>query len=168
MLKDVLIERLHDMEKVAEAFGIDPFDLYLLGGSACLLGDYTNRGTRHFDFVDQAYPAKYGKAFAMLRDFDMLDYRTSTIASGYKERAQKLEEISYLNIYVLSKEDIIVSKLIRLIDRDLEDISEMIKTADKTIINQLIANVLNRTDLFELKKEAFKEKLDFFREKFDV
>jgi hypothetical protein len=30
-----LEERLHEMEKVAQVFQVEPFDLYLLGGAAC-------------------------------------------------------------------------------------------------------------------------------------
>lgn len=168
MKKDVLIERLKDMERVALAFNMKPFDIYFLGGSACLLGDYTDRGTRDFNFIDQDYPASYGKLFAMLRDFDMLEIESSTIATGYKERAMKLDEFNYINVFVLSKEDIIVSKIVRLIERDFEDIEKLIMTSKKEKINELIENVLARTDLYESKKEAFKLNLKVFKEKFNV
>lgn len=31
--------------------------------------------TPDIDFVDLGYPAKYGKAFSLLRDYDMLEYQ---------------------------------------------------------------------------------------------
>lgn len=40
-IKKSLISRIEDMEKVAILFDLLP--IYFLGGSACLLGDYTQR-----------------------------------------------------------------------------------------------------------------------------
>ena len=33
------------MENVTKLFKIEPLDIYLLGGSACVLGKYTTRAT---------------------------------------------------------------------------------------------------------------------------
>ena len=38
-----------------------------------MLGEYTTRATMDVDFVDLGYPAKYGKVFVLLRDYDMLE-----------------------------------------------------------------------------------------------
>ena len=62
MIKDNLLEVLHEMEEVTKLFKLEPFDIYLIGGSACMLGEYTTRATMDVDFVDIGYPAKYGKA----------------------------------------------------------------------------------------------------------
>ena len=51
-IKKQLEEYLFDLEKVTKAFNIEPFDIYLLGGSACILGGFIDRATRDFDFVD--------------------------------------------------------------------------------------------------------------------
>ncbi len=167
-IKKELEERIYEMEKVARIFNIEPFDMYFLGGSACILGGYSDRATRDFDFLDLNYSAKLGKVFIHLRDFDMLEYESTLISPKYKERAIKLGQFKYLSIYVLSVEDIIVSKIIRLQEKDLQDIDILIKRADKMLINQIIDEVINRNDLFETKKIGFIEKLYLFKERYNV
>jgi len=167
-VKKQLEEKISDMEKVARIFEIEPFDIYFLGGSACILGGYTDRATRDFDFIDLNYPSRLGKVFVQLRDFDMLEYESTIISPKYKERAIKLNEFKYLNIYLLSVEDIIVSKIIRLEQKDLQDIYELIKVADKELINKIIDEVLTRNDLYESKKKQFIKQLSLFRERYNV
>jgi len=167
-IKKELEERIYEMEKVAELFNIEPFDMYFLGGAACILGGYSDRATRDFDFLDLNYSAKLGKVFIHLRDFDMLEYESTLISPEYKEKAIKLEQFKYLNIYVLSVEDIIVSKIIRLEEKDLQDIDILMGKADKKLINQIIDEVINRNDLFASKKKGFIEKLELFRERYNV
>ena len=65
MHRDSLMEVIHEMEEVTKLFKLDPFDIYIVGGSACILGKYTNRATLDIDFIDLGYPAKYGKAFSL-------------------------------------------------------------------------------------------------------
>lgn len=167
-IKKALEDRIYDMEKVAKLFEIAPFDMYFLGGSACILGGYSNRATRDFDFIDLNYSAKLGKVFIHLRDFDMLEYESTLVSPKYKERAMKLNQFKYLNINILSVEDIIVSKIIRLEEKDLQDIDILMKIADKIVINQIIDETLERNDLFHSKKERFIEKLELFRVRYYV
>ncbi len=167
-IRKQLEEKIYEMEKVAQVFDIKPFDMYFLGGSACILGDYNDRATRDFDFIDLNYSSNLGKVFVHLRDFDMLEYESTLISPLYKERAIRLEKFTYLNIYVLSIEDIIVSKIIRLVQKDLQDIDVLITKADKKLIKQIISEVINRKDLFESKKKEFKRKLNIFKERYDV
>lgn len=167
-IKKQLEKRIFDMEKVAKVFDIEPFDIFFLGGAACILGGYTQRATRDFDFIDLDYPSKLGRAFVQLRDFDILEYESILISPKYKERAIKLNKFKYLNVYLLSVEDIIVSKIIRLEQKDIEDINELIKVADKELVNQIIDEVLSRSDLYKSKKEQFIKKLPRFRERFHV
>ncbi|RKD32290.1 DUF6036 family nucleotidyltransferase [Thermohalobacter berrensis] len=167
-IKKQLEEKLYEMEKVAKVFDIEPFDMYLLGGCACILAGYSDRATRDFDFIDLNYSSKLAKVFVHLREFDMLEYESTLISPKYKSRATKLEQFKYLNIYVLSIEDIIVSKIIRLSEKDLQDIDLLIEKADKKLINKIIEEVINRKDLFEIKKKEFKSKLKIFRERYDV
>lgn len=167
-LKEELEDRIFDMEKVSQVFNIEPFDIYFLGGSACILGDYTERATRDFDFIDLDYPSKLGRVFVLLRDFDMLEYESTLISPRFRERAKKLDKFSYLNIYLLSVEDIIVSKIIRLAEKDLEDIDILINMANKELINEIIFEVLSRNDLYKSKKEQFERQLVQFRERYNV
>lgn len=168
MIRDNLIEVLHEMEEVTKLFKLEPFDIYLIGGGACILGQYTTRATMDIDFVDLGYPAKYGKIFVLLRDYDMLEYQSTLLSPSYKERAIKLNEFNYINVYILSKEDIIISKIIRLADKDYEDINQMMPNCDKDILNKIINEILERKDLFDSKKIEFEKKLKVFREKYNV
>jgi len=167
-LKKQLEDRIFDMEKVAKAFDITPFEIYFLGGAACVLGGYTKRATRDFDFIDLNYPSILGRAFVQLRDFDILEYESTIISPKYKERAVRLNQFSYLNVYLLSPEDIIVSKIIRLEQKDIADIDELIDISNKELINRIIDEVLLRDDLYESKRNHFIERLPQFRERYCV
>lgn len=168
MIKDNLIELLHEMEEVTKLFKLEPFDIYIIGGGACILGEYTTRATLDIDFVDLGYPAKYGKVFVLLRDYDMLEYQSTILSPTYKERAIRLQEFQYINVYILSKEDIAISKVIRLAEKDIEDLDQIIPNCDKYVLNNIIKEILNRDDLFESKKNEFIRKLNIFREKYNV
>ncbi len=89
----------------------------------------------------------------------MLEYESTIISPKYKERAIKLNAFKHLNVYLLSPEDIIVSKIIRLEQKDIEDIDELIDIADKELINQIIDEVLLRDDLYESKKNQIYRKI---------
>lgn len=168
MIRDNLIEVLHEMEEVTKLFKLEPFDIYIIGGSACMLGEYTTRATLDVDFVDLGYPSKYGKVFVLLRDYDMLEYESTILSPTYKERATKMEEFKYINVYILSKEDVAISKIIRLAPKDLEDLEQIIPNCNKETLNSIIDEVINREDLFESKKSEFIKKLEIFREKYNV
>lgn len=168
MIKDNLIEVLSEMEEVTKLFKLEPFEIYIIGGSACILGEYTTRATLDIDFVDLGYPAKYGKVFALLRDYDMLEYQSTILSPTYKSRAMKLNEFKYINVYILSKEDIAISKIIRLAQKDLEDLNQIIPNCNKELLNNIINEILSREDLFESKKKEFERKLKIFREKYNV
>ena len=165
---DALINVLSDMEKVAKALGVEPFSMYFMGGSACILGKYNDRATRDFDFVDLSYPASLGKVIRYLSDFDMLEYESTILSPSYQTRAMKLEQFSFLNLYVLAKEDIIVSKVIRMEAKDTEDMDLLIGDCDKVLILSIIEDVLRRKDLYPSKREAFLKNLPVFREKYNV
>lgn len=168
MIKNNLLEALHQMEDVTKLFKLEPFEIYIIGGSACVLGEYTTRATLDFDFVDLGYPAKYGKVFTLLRDYDMLEFQSTILSPNFKERATKLDEFKYISVYILSKEDIAVSKIIRLAGKDIEDLNQIIPKCDRNTLNLIIDEVLNRTDLFESKRNEFLKKLKIFREKYNV
>ena len=168
MIKDNLIEVIHEMEEVTKLFKLEPFDIYIIGGGACILGEYTTRATLDIDFVDLGYPSKYGKVFALLRDYDMLEYQSTVLSPTYKERAIKLEEFKYINVYILSREDIVISKIIRLANKDIEDLNEIMPYCNKQLLKTITEETLNREDLFESKKTEFERKLKIFKEKYNV
>ena len=168
MIRENLIEVLHEMEEVTKLFKLEQFDIYIIGGSACILGEYTNRATLDIDFIDLGYSAKYGKAFSLLRDYDMLEYQSTILSPTYKQRATKLDEFKYINVYILSREDVVVSKIIRLAEKDIEDLDQMIPKCDKELLNNIIKEIIDREDLFESKKNEFVRKLKIFKEKYNV
>ena len=168
MVKDKLIEVLHEMEEVTKLFKLEPFEIYIIGGGACILGEYTTRATMDIDFVDLGYPARYGKVFTLLRDYDMLEYQSTILSPTYKERAIKLEEFQYIHVYILAKEDVAISKVIRLAEKDIEDLDQILPNCDKNVLNSIIDEILIRDDLFDSKKEEFKRKLKIFRERYNV
>ena len=98
----------------------------------------------------------------------MLEYQSTILSPKYKERATKLKEFKYINVYILSKQDVAVSKIIRLAQKDIEDLDQIIPNCNKKILNDIIQEVLNREDLFESKKQEFERKLKIFREKYNV
>lgn len=165
---EAMITILKDMERISKALEVPPFSIYFLGGSACILGKYTDRATRDFDFIDLHYSAFYGKVLRYLNDFDMLEYESTILAPSYKSRAIKLEQFEYLHIYILSREDIIVSKIIRMEQKDIEDMEILIMKSDKSLICKIIDEVLSREDLFESKRQAFVNNLPTFRERYHV
>ncbi len=95
-------------------------------------------------------------------------HKKGSLSPTYKERAIKLEEFNYINVYILSKEDIIASKIIRLAKKDFEDIDQMIDTCDIEKLKAIIQEIINREDLFESKKTEFLKKLEIFKERYNV
>ena len=168
MIRDNLIEVIHEMAEVTKLFKLEPFDIYIIGGSACVLGEYTNRATLDVDFIDLGYPSKYGKAFSLLRDYDMLEYESTILAPTYKQRAIKLNEFKYINVFILSMEDVAVSKIIRLSEKDIEDLNKIVPKCNKEVLNSIINEIIDRKDLFESKKLEFIKKLKIFKEKYNV
>ena len=153
-LKQDLEQALSDMEQLAKLIGFEPFDVYLLGGSGCVLGGYLERATRDIDVVDLDYKASLGRVFKLLEPCDMIDLRLAAIPPSFRARAVRLEQYEFLRVYVLSREDIIISKLTRYNLRDRDDISILWNMSSLSLIFALAKEVL-LTDLLLSAKEAF-------------
>ncbi len=168
MDKQALIEALQDMEDFAILKQLQCPPIYLLGGSACIIEGYIDRVTRDIDIVDLEYPAQIGRLFKVLGDVDYIDIGLTTLAHTYQKRAIRIEDIKHIQAYVLSREDIIVTKIGRYSAKDKEDIAHMMGGASKVLINQLIQEVRERTDLSPKIKYYFQENVVTFRRDFDV
>lgn len=166
--KNILMEVLHDMEDFAKLKGLSCPPIYLLGGSGCIVGGYINRATLDFDILDMDYSASTGRIFKMLGDVDYLDLNLTTIAPGFKERAVKIKEFVYLEIYVLSKEDIITTKIGRYSEKDMEDISKLIKYSSKDLVLKLINIIMDRADISPKVRKIFIKNATLFRRDFNV
>ncbi|HAN10049.1 MAG TPA: hypothetical protein DCP90_05465 [Clostridiales bacterium] len=166
--RERLLEILNDMAGIATIKKLECLPLYLAGGSACIVGNYLDRMTIDIDILDLEYPAKMGRLFNMLGQYDMLDLYVTSIADGFKERAKLVKEVENIQVYILSREDIIITKLGRYNEKDKEDISKLVKNLDKKLINSLIENVLSRKDFSEKVREHFALNVAQFRGDFDV
>ncbi len=166
--KKSYIYKIEMMEKLARIEKIEPFDIYFMGGSACILGNYIERRTMDYDLINIGYTPEHGRIFNILGDIDILEYEFCPLSPSFKERANKLKKFKYLNIYVLSKEDIIVSKLSRYGEKDKEDIDRLINICNKDILNKIINEVLGRNDLIQPAKIKFIKNCKEMRKKFNV
>lgn len=164
--RKILYEILQDVEDFAKLKNIEYPPIYLLGGSACIIAGYLDRATTDIDLLDMNYDASMGRLLRIMDRYDFLDLYLTTIPMDFKVRTIKIEK--FKNIYVLSREDIIVSKLGRYSEIDIEDISVLIKDADKSLLSSLIEKVAERENISERVKQAFIQNVKLFRERFNV
>ncbi|MTI46820.1 MAG: hypothetical protein FH761_03220 [Firmicutes bacterium] len=164
--REILLTILQDMDDFATMKNIDYPPIYLVGGSGCIVAGYLNRATTDIDFLDMEYSATIGRLFKMFDRFDMLDIYLTTIPLDFKERAIKIK--GFKNIFVLSKEDIILSKIGRYSEKDIEDISILIDNANKTIILSLINSIRGRNNISQRVLKIFNKNVKLFKERFDV
>src|SRR5690348_10988898 len=106
------------MEDFSRMKGIEYPPIYLLGGSGCIIGEYLSRATTDFDLLDMEYDASTGKLLRILDRYDLLDIYLTTIPEDFMKRAKKI--INFKNVYVLSREDIVLSKIGRYSEKDVE------------------------------------------------
>ena len=90
LLKKDLEMRLGDMNLFAKTIGIKPFDLYLIAGSASVLGNYSDKGTRNFDFIDLNYSSELGRVFRILGTFGFLDYESTILSPSYQKKINRI------------------------------------------------------------------------------
>jgi len=164
--KQILLELLRDMEDFARLKGIECPAIYLIGGAGCIIAGYLERATVDFDFIDINYPAEAGRLFKILDRFDMLDLYVTPVAPEFEKRAIKIE--GFDSVYVLSREDIIVSKLGRYSEKDREDIKKLMTGADKEKLKKLIELVINRKDFSPVVKYRFIKNVKDFEEEYNV
>ena len=164
--RDILNQLLRDMDDFATMKNINYPPIYLLGGSGCIIANYIDRATTDIDILDMEYDASIGRLLRILEKYDFLDIYLTTIPMDFKDRVKRLKD--YKNIYVLSKEDIILSKIGRYSESDIEDISLLIKNCDKELLLKLSEQVLNRSNISERVKNVFARNLKLFKEQFYV
>jgi hypothetical protein len=132
------------------------------------VGNYLDRMTLDIDIIDLEYPSKMLQLFNVLGKYDLLDIYVTSIADGFKERAKKVKDFENIEVYVLSREDLIVTKLGRYSEKDKEDISKLIDKANKKVLNELIENVSNRASYGEIVKVEFLKNVEKFRGDYNV
>jgi len=152
---------------VGVAFGKTGIVFYIAGGAACVLGGHTERATRDFDFIDTGYSSQMSKVFKLLEPYDLLTNYFAAIPKNYAERAVKLEGFDNISVYLLSKEDIIASKIDRLAEKDIEDIKSLISQVDfdllRVCIDETYVNIV-----YDDRKQRYMSNLERFKELFGV
>ncbi|MCL1884272.1 MAG: DUF6036 family nucleotidyltransferase [Defluviitaleaceae bacterium] len=166
-LRHDLEDALNAVEVLAKAFNVPPFEVYLLGGAGCVLAGYFERATRDFDIIDLEYSASLGIVMKPLEPFDLIDPQLATLSSSYKNRATRLPKYEFLSVYVLSREDIIISKVSRLNERDLCDIGELLPSADISLVIKIAGEVILQ-NLIPSVKNTLIENLAHCMEVFNV
>jgi hypothetical protein len=161
--RDILMELLQDANDFAKMKQIECPPIYLMGGSGCILGNYLERATTDIDLIDMGYLASVGKVFRLFDTFDMLDLYVTPIADGFEARAIVLEGFDRLQFYILSVEDMIVSKLGRYSEKDQEDISRLVTQSNYELLNSLIRNVSSRENFSDRVRTHFIENAEQFK-----
>jgi hypothetical protein len=152
---------------VGITFGKANIEFYFAGGSACALAGYIDRMTRDFDFVDRGYSSRLAKVLKLLEPYDLLTTYFAAIPRNYAVRADKIEGFNNISVYILSKEDIIASKIDRLAERDIEDINTLIKDIDRDLLNKCIDETVENI-VYEDRKERYKKNVERFRKMYNV
>jgi len=164
--RDILNEILQEMDDFASMKSIAYPPIYLLGGSGCIVAGYLDRATTDIDLIDMEYDASMGRILRILENYDFLDLFLTTIPEDFASRTTKIKQ--FKNIYVLSKEDIILSKIGRYSLIDQEDISHLLVTSDTVLLLRLAIDVTNRSNISERIKQVFVKNFMSFRKDFDV
>jgi hypothetical protein len=164
--REILNQILQDVDDFAKLRKIDYPPIYLLGGSACIIAGYLDRATTDIDLLDMEYDASMGRLLRIMEKYDLLDLYLTTIPMDFKDRAVKID--NFKNIYVLSREDIIISKIGRYSKIDIEDISTMIRDVDKNLLSGLIDAVITRKNMSDRVRQVFVKNMELFRERFNV
>jgi hypothetical protein len=102
-----------------------------------------------------------------LEPFDLIDTSLATIPPDYKKRATRLTQFKFLSVYVLSREDIVLSKMSRLNERDLNDVKELLPASDVNLIFKLAHEILDG-DFVLRAKQALANNLEKCLEEFCV
>lgn len=166
--KETILSRFKDVDKVINMlFPNENIKLYIAGGIGCILIGASVRPTMDFDFIDLGTPAKYLRALNLIGDFDFIDITVTAIAKGFENRAVEVYTGVALTVFAVSAEDLIVMKLNRYNDKDVEDIKKLLKLCNKELLIGLIDNALSDMHNSDSKKaylknyERFKEVLKY-------
>jgi hypothetical protein len=157
-----------NFKKIDKILEIDGFNLEicLIGGIACILSNIENRYTIDYDLLNMDYSPQVRSYLNLFNPYDLVDFEATTIPKSYKERLKIVYNGKYIKCYILSIEDIIVSKLCRNYNKDFKDIDVLIKTADiqliKALINETKSDIGNRypriEENFEISVKRFYNK----------
>jgi hypothetical protein len=142
-------------------------EFYLAGGSACILAGFLERATKDFDIIDIGYSAFVGKILNYLQPYDLLDINHAEISHNFKDRAILLNDLKNIKVYVLSREDIIASKIGRYEEKDRNDIYILMGNADLNLVASCIKNTFGSI-VNSLRKKRYLEHLQQFNQQYGL
>lgn len=144
MDRNALIQNLLDFDRDAYLeFGTNDnikYECYIVGGGAMLLLNLIPRATHDIDVLRITGT----KLIDLMKYYDMnmnVAAHIGCFPDGYSDRAEKLDlDTKIVDFYVLSIEDIVVSKLASGRDKDIEDIHHdtVIKMIDWNKLDELV------------------------------
>lgn len=165
-----LDDLLNDLRFIDEVVGYmlpgEIPELYLAGGSACILAGYLSRATKDFDLINIGYGSRIGKVLNYLQPYDLLDITNAELSSDFRDRAVPIGNFKNIRVFAMSREDIIASKIGRFSEKDRMDIQVLMTEVDmellKICIKATMANIcnINRIKRYLIHLEEFLQQYD--------
>jgi len=138
--KEELLKRLEQLDTDAALLFNDneKYHLYIAGGGALILMDYTSRATSDIDVINAT------KALYSLFDkYQMNGHIAAHINSflfNYEERVELLWSGEKIDFYTVSLEDVVISKLCAGRPPDYDDLKAVAKYVDWCKLDALVSN----------------------------
>jgi len=169
LTKSDMLKRLQSLDNDAYLLHPDDerFSVIIVGGSALILGDYTQNVTKDIDIIG-ATKDLYNLLWKYDMNTDVAAYMNS-FPMKYEDRLVLLLEGRKVNFYTLSLEDIVISKLCSARKNDMEDVEVVANKVDWDLLEKLAvdddelkANIMSDKDYFFF-YENYKDYIERFK-----
>jgi hypothetical protein len=158
--KEEVLENLVYVDQfIKKSFpNLNNLELILVGGASFLLKGLSSDYTLDVDNISQVDT----DVMEFLNDFSINDAALEVIkiSPSYRERMEKLEvDFNVLNVYLVSNEDLIITKLGRSGRKDLEVLkkSGILNCVNVSLLTQLAEEVSAKDSKFQKNWEYFKQ-----------
>ncbi|MCL2426793.1 MAG: DUF6036 family nucleotidyltransferase [Oscillospiraceae bacterium] len=138
--KKELLERLKSLDVDAELLFHDEgkYHVFIAGGGALILMEYTSRATSDIDVID-ASKALY-KLFDKYQMNGHIAAHINSFLFNYEDRVELILKGEKIDFYTISLEDIVVSKLCAGRPPDWDDLKVVSKHVDWEKLEMLVSN----------------------------
>ncbi len=141
MNKILIIQALEQLNEAAKSKGIKT-SFYICGGASLILQGITSRSTKDIDVIEPDIPADLeGDIIIIARKLGLgpqwINIGPSSIVSNlpvnWKHRVELVFEGDYIEVYSISREDIIFSKFWAMCDRqqDADDLCALVPSKEE-------------------------------------
>ena len=171
MDKKDIVKNLQKLDKSLSQTVSSPVSIYIAGGSAFALLGCDNRTTRDIDVLKHTAMEVRGITQMFKESFVNCDVAAyfDNFPVGFASRASKVDiGTSSLNVFVLSKEDLVVSKLCTTrFEQDVEDVENPLiyENLDWTLLDKL-ADSMKYSMISSLAYDNFKFNYDSYCDKY--